>query len=315
MGKLVVFLPDGRNVDVKLDRERVTIGRRPDNDVCLPYPAVSGEHAAVVTILADSFLEDLGSTNGTLVNGKPVAKHFLRDRDRIDIGKQKLIYLADESEKLEPDPPEVAHRDVRLLAERVDAARARAALQAAGQDRRPPPPAVDPALAALGAELDAMPESASVDSLLDAPGPGAIGGGAGAGGRDAAAGGAQAESALRRAEPATLASAHGAPAPAPARRIRAGTPAAARAQRTRRRPHRRAGQGRIDHRPPGPRRRRDPPHRGRTAAGAGRGRAGDRQRRARSCRRGSRSRSATGSSSAASRWRSWRLHPDGARGD
>ncbi len=189
MGKLVVFLPEGRNVDVKLDRERVTIGRRPDNDVCLPYPAVSGEHAAVVTILADSFLEDVGSTNGTLVNGKPIAKHFLRDRDRIDIGKQKIIYLADESEKLEPDPPEVAHRDIRLLAERVDAARARAALQAAGQDRRPPPPAVDPALAALGAELDAMPESASVDSLLDAPGPGAIPGGAGASGRDGAAGG------------------------------------------------------------------------------------------------------------------------------
>ena len=110
MGKLVVFLPDGRNVDVKLDRERVTIGRRPDNDVCLPYPAVSGEHAAVVTILADSFLEDVGSTNGTLVNGKPVAKHFLRDRDRIDIGKQKIIYVADDSVKLDPDPPDVARR-------------------------------------------------------------------------------------------------------------------------------------------------------------------------------------------------------------
>ena len=142
-----------------------------------------------MTILADSFLEDLGSTNGTLVNGKPIAKHFLRDRDQIDIGRQKLVYLADESEKLEPDPPEVAHRDIRLLAERVDAARARAALQAAGQDRRPPPPAVDPALAALGAELDAMPESASVDSLLDAPGPGAIRGDAGASGWAGAAGG------------------------------------------------------------------------------------------------------------------------------
>ena len=36
----------------------------------------------MVTILADSFLEDLGSTNGTLVNGKPVTKHFLRDATR-----------------------------------------------------------------------------------------------------------------------------------------------------------------------------------------------------------------------------------------
>ncbi len=173
MGKLVVFLPDGRNVDVKLDRERVTIGRRPDNDLCLPYPAVSGEHAAVVTILADSFLEDVGSTNGTLVNGKPVAKHFLRDRDRIDIGKQKIIYVADDSVKLDPDPPDVARVDIRMLAERVDKARARAALQSAGQERPAPKPAVDPELAALDAELAAMPESASVDSLHRCTGAGA----------------------------------------------------------------------------------------------------------------------------------------------
>ncbi len=99
MGKLVLFRPDGTAQDIKLDRDRVTIGRRPDNDVCLPQAAVSGEHAAVVTILADSFLEDLGSTNGTLVNGKAVTKHFLRDRDEIDIGREILVYLADDSAK------------------------------------------------------------------------------------------------------------------------------------------------------------------------------------------------------------------------
>src|SRR5512132_4635601 len=98
MAKLVLYLPDGS----LLDKERLTLGRRPDNDVCLPYPAVSGEHAAVVTILADSFLEDLGSTNGTLVNGKPIAKHFLRDHDQIDIGKQKLVYLVRDEERYEP---------------------------------------------------------------------------------------------------------------------------------------------------------------------------------------------------------------------
>ena len=96
MGKLVLFLKDATPVEIPLVKERVTIGRRPDNDVCLPYPAVSGEHAAVVTILADSFLEDLGSTNGTLVNGRPVAKHFLRDRDQVDIGRQLIVYLADD---------------------------------------------------------------------------------------------------------------------------------------------------------------------------------------------------------------------------
>jgi hypothetical protein len=120
MGKLVLFLKDATPVEIPLVKERVTIGRRPDNDVCLPYPAVSGEHAAVVTILADSFLEDLGSTNGTLVNGRPVAKHFLRDRDQVDIGRQLIVYLADDGARAEP-PPAIAGRDDRReLAGRVD---------------------------------------------------------------------------------------------------------------------------------------------------------------------------------------------------
>lgn len=126
MGKLVLFLKDASPVEIPLAKERVTIGRRADNDVCLPYPAVSGEHAAVVTILADSFLEDLGSTNGTLVNGRPVAKHFLRDRDQIDIGRQLLVYVADDASR--PDPPAAvqAREDRRELAERIVPARARA---------------------------------------------------------------------------------------------------------------------------------------------------------------------------------------------
>lgn len=111
MGKLVLYLADGTAREIRLDRERITIGRRPDNDVCLPEPPVSGAHAAVLTILADSFLEDLGSTNGTLVNGKAVTKHFLRDRDEIDIGRQILVYLADDAAR--PDaPPESVLRQL-----------------------------------------------------------------------------------------------------------------------------------------------------------------------------------------------------------
>jgi pSer/pThr/pTyr-binding forkhead associated (FHA) protein len=96
MAKLVLLVPNGTTMDVPLRRDRVTIGRRADNDVCLPNLAVSGEHAVVVTILTDSFLEDLGSTNGTLVNGKPVAKYLLRDGDLVDIGRHKLLYFVDD---------------------------------------------------------------------------------------------------------------------------------------------------------------------------------------------------------------------------
>ena len=72
MGKLVLYMPDGSTREILLTRERIRIGRRPDNDVPLPFPAVSAEHAAIVTVLSDSFLEDLGSTNGTFVNGAPI---------------------------------------------------------------------------------------------------------------------------------------------------------------------------------------------------------------------------------------------------
>src|SRR5439155_9856152 len=102
MSKLVLFLADGTTLDVPLKRERMTIGRRADNDICLPNLAVSGEHAAVVTLLADSFLEDLGSTNGTLVNGAPISKHFLRDGDQIDVGRHILVFCADEDTVLAP---------------------------------------------------------------------------------------------------------------------------------------------------------------------------------------------------------------------
>jgi len=120
VGKLVLYLADGSTLDILLNRERVMIGRRADNDVCLPYPAVSAEHASVVTILADSFLEDLGSTNGTLVNGRPVVKHFLRDRDQIDIGRQKLIFLTDESVQLDSSQVSKAVAHKATFGERVE---------------------------------------------------------------------------------------------------------------------------------------------------------------------------------------------------
>jgi hypothetical protein len=136
VGKLVLFLADGTLLDVALDKERLTIGRRPDNDVCLPYPAVSGEHAAVVTILADSFLEDLGSTNGTLVNGKAVLKHFLRDHDVIDIGRQRLVYESDNEAKVDPLPPDMLRHQMLGLEEQVAAVRPANTKVATGGGRR-----------------------------------------------------------------------------------------------------------------------------------------------------------------------------------
>lgn len=95
MAKLILSMDGLVLKEINLEKERITIGRKPHNDIQIDNLAISGEHAAVVTILNDSFLEDLNSTNGTLVNGQPVKKHFLRHNDVIELGKYKLKYLND----------------------------------------------------------------------------------------------------------------------------------------------------------------------------------------------------------------------------
>jgi pSer/pThr/pTyr-binding forkhead associated (FHA) protein len=164
MGKLALYLPDGTIHEIPLDKERITIGRRADNDICLPYPAVSGEHASVVTILADSFLEDQGSTNGTLVNGKPIVKHFLRDQDAIDIGRQRLVYLANDEDVVEPLTADQLKRGLRELDEQV--ARVRAS-----RSRVPPAPRAAQRLAGAGgseaSSSDPVPEVIPSNSAED----------------------------------------------------------------------------------------------------------------------------------------------------
>jgi len=95
MAKLILSMDGLVLKEITLTKERTTIGRKPHNDIQIDNLAVSGEHAVIVTILNDSFLEDLGSTNGTLVNGQPIKKHFLQNADVIELGKYKLKYISD----------------------------------------------------------------------------------------------------------------------------------------------------------------------------------------------------------------------------
>ena len=93
MAKLVLSMNGVVQGEYQLDKERLSIGRKADNDIPIDNLAVSGKHAMVITILDDSFLEDLGSTNGSYVNGKLIKKHALKDGDVIAIGKHELKYV------------------------------------------------------------------------------------------------------------------------------------------------------------------------------------------------------------------------------
>jgi pSer/pThr/pTyr-binding forkhead associated (FHA) protein len=101
MAKLILSMDGLVLKEIALTKERMSIGRKANNDIQIDNLAISGEHAAVVTILNDSFLEDLNSTNGTLVNGQPAKKHFLKNGDVIELGKYKLKYVAEQAQSVE----------------------------------------------------------------------------------------------------------------------------------------------------------------------------------------------------------------------
>src|SRR5881392_2623969 len=103
MAKLILSMDGLVLKEIPLTKERTTIGRKPHNDIQIDNLAVSGEHAVIVTILNDSFLEDLGSTNGTMVNSQPIKKHFLQNNDVIELGKYRLKYINDVPMQANPD--------------------------------------------------------------------------------------------------------------------------------------------------------------------------------------------------------------------
>ena len=90
MAKLVVSQNGMVEGHYFLDKPRFTLGRLPDSDIYLNHPGVSNIHAVIVTVSNDHILEDLGSTNGVLVNSRRVMRHVLTHRDLIQIGPGRV---------------------------------------------------------------------------------------------------------------------------------------------------------------------------------------------------------------------------------
>lgn len=92
MAKLILSI-DGEVAGTHfIDASRFTIGSLPDSSLQLARPGVSRIHAAIFTVGNDDILEDLGSTNGTLVNGRKIARHILQHDDVIEIAGCQIRY-------------------------------------------------------------------------------------------------------------------------------------------------------------------------------------------------------------------------------
>lgn len=103
MSKLVLRFNGDFIREFKLDKETLTIGRKPANDIHIDNLAVSGNHAKIFTILNESFIEDLDSTNGTFVSGNKISKHALQNGENIVIGKHELKYVNEGTDSEEID--------------------------------------------------------------------------------------------------------------------------------------------------------------------------------------------------------------------
>jgi len=77
-----------------LERERMSVGRRPDADIFLDDVTVSRDHALLVRRADEWYLDDCGSLNGTYVNRARIESHRLADGDELQVGKYKLAFLA-----------------------------------------------------------------------------------------------------------------------------------------------------------------------------------------------------------------------------
>lgn len=93
MPKMIVSIDGVVIKEVQLTKDRMTLGRRPYNDIVIDNLAVSGEHAVLLIAGNEVSLEDLNSTNGTYVNGKAVKKHLLQNGDVVEVGKYKIRYV------------------------------------------------------------------------------------------------------------------------------------------------------------------------------------------------------------------------------
>jgi predicted component of type VI protein secretion system len=96
MAQLQVALSQDSQFAHELSDDKTTIGRIDDNTLCIPHDSVSSHHAEIVFEGDLHHLHDLGSTNGTFVNGEQVTDAILHHGDEVRFGAIPCAFHADE---------------------------------------------------------------------------------------------------------------------------------------------------------------------------------------------------------------------------
>jgi adenylate cyclase len=104
MPKLNIVTGDGRESIYHIEKDALNIGRSKDGDIILPDYTVSRQHARLNSTPDGFLLTDLGSHNGTAVNGNRINQHVLKHNDQIKIGSTILTFVDETAESVQPSP-------------------------------------------------------------------------------------------------------------------------------------------------------------------------------------------------------------------
>ncbi len=88
--KILLMIDNTVLKEYLIDQNEIIIGRETNSDICIDNITVSRKHARITKSPADFLVEDMGSINGTFVNGHWVSKKILDTGDEISIGKYSL---------------------------------------------------------------------------------------------------------------------------------------------------------------------------------------------------------------------------------
>ena len=87
MTTLIISIPGQPSREVKLERDRYTLGRAPDNDIVVDHPPISRHHAVFERSSEGWTCTDLDSRNGTRLDGNRIQKIVLKEGMHLKLGK------------------------------------------------------------------------------------------------------------------------------------------------------------------------------------------------------------------------------------
>ncbi len=110
MASVVFYMEDGTTLVHKIENDVTTIGRHPDSIVVLTCPSSSGRHAVIKKDGGSFYVQDLGSSNGTRINGAEIEEALLKDSDRVGFGDVQAVFYAGDPPKVLEEKPIAAPR-------------------------------------------------------------------------------------------------------------------------------------------------------------------------------------------------------------